>query len=90
MRLDVCKYIATMVVLLAPAPILKAQNTAAPADGSTAPAAPAAPAPLPTPSVTGPLASLPPAVFDAGPFGRIAVNGPERHGHVERKLRSGR
>ncbi len=25
--------------------------------------------------MTGPLASLPPAIFDAGPFGKIAVNG---------------
>jgi len=33
------------------------------------------PAPLPTPSITGPLSSLPPAIFDAGPFGKIAVNG---------------
>ena len=47
---------------------------AAPAD-QTAPAAPAAPTALSTPSVTGPLANLPPAIFDAGPFGKIAVNG---------------
>ncbi len=40
-----------------------------------APAAPAAPAPLPTPAITGPLSGLPPAIFDAGPFGKIAVNG---------------
>ncbi|HYL36328.1 MAG TPA: outer membrane beta-barrel protein [Bryobacteraceae bacterium] len=47
-----------------------------PADqASAAPAAPAAPAPLPTPSITGPLSGLPPAIFDAGPFGKIAVNG---------------
>jgi hypothetical protein len=39
------------------------------------PAAPAAPAALPTPAITGPLAGLPPAVFDAGPVGKIAVNG---------------
>ena len=39
------------------------------------PAAPAAPAALPTPSITGPLSQLPPAVFDAGPFGKLAVNG---------------
>jgi hypothetical protein len=47
-----------------------------PAD-QVAPTAPA-PAPtaaLPTPSVTGPLAAPPPAMFDAGPFGKIAVNG---------------
>lgn len=43
-----------------------AQQTAAP---------PAASAPLSTPSITGPLASLPPAVFNAGFLGRISVNG---------------
>jgi len=37
--------------------------------------APPAPAALPSPSITGPLAGLPPAIFDAGPFGKIAVNG---------------
>ena len=37
--------------------------------------APAAPTPLPTPAITGPLAGLPPATLDAGPFGKIAVNG---------------
>jgi hypothetical protein len=47
----------------------------APAQGQTPPAAPASPAPLPTPAITGPLAGLPPAIFDAGPFGKIAVNG---------------
>jgi hypothetical protein len=46
--------------------------TPAPADQA---AAPAAPAPLSTPSITGPLSNLPPAIFDAGPFGKIAVNG---------------
>lgn len=33
------------------------------------------PAPLTTPAVTGPLAWLPPAMFDAGPLGKIAANG---------------
>jgi hypothetical protein len=37
--------------------------------------APAAPTALPTPSITGPIQGLPPAIFDAGPFGKIAVNG---------------
>ncbi|MFP5266822.1 MAG: hypothetical protein ACLGQU_05600, partial [Acidobacteriota bacterium] len=37
--------------------------------------APAAPAPLPTPSLTGPLQWLPPAVFDAGPLGKLSANG---------------
>ena len=46
------------------------QNQVAPA-----PAAPPASGPLPTPAITGPLAAPPPAIFDAGPFGNIAVNG---------------
>ena len=44
-----------------------------PADQTPPP--PAAPAALPTPAITGPLSGLPPAVFTAGPFGKIAVNG---------------
>lgn len=47
----------------------------APAGAAAAPAAPAAPAPLSAPSFSGPLSNLPPAIFDAGPFGKIAVNG---------------
>ena len=31
--------------------------------------------PLPTPAFTGPLSNLPPATFDAGPFGKLSVNG---------------
>lgn len=34
-----------------------------------------APAPLPNPALTGPLQWLPPAIFDAGPLGKIAANG---------------
>jgi hypothetical protein len=49
----------------------------APADQT--PAAPATPAPGPmplsAPSFTGPLSNSPPALFDAGPFGKLAVNG---------------
>jgi len=57
-----------------------APATQAPADqqkpaDAAAPAAPAAPAPLATPAISGPLSGLPPAIFDAGPFGKIAVNG---------------
>ena len=42
-----------------------------------APAAPAdaAPTPLSTFVLTGPLQWLPPAVFDVGPFGKLSVNG---------------
>jgi len=48
----------------------------APAAAAVAPADPApAPAPLATPAVTGPLQWLPPAIFDAGPFGKVAANG---------------
>ena len=50
--------------------------TPAAAAVSAAPADPApAPSPLTTPAVTGPLQWLPPAVFDAGPLGKIAANG---------------
>jgi hypothetical protein len=46
-----------------------------PAPPDAAPAAPAAPTPLTTPAITGPLSNLPPAIVDAGPFGKLAVNG---------------
>ena len=36
---------------------------------------PPAPAPLPTPAITGPLQASPPTSFDAGPFGKLEVNG---------------
>ena len=42
--------------------------------GTTA-QSPGAPAALPTPSITGPLQQLPPAIFNAGPFGKVAANG---------------
>lgn len=45
-----------------------------PAPAGQAGATPA-PAPLSTPAITGPLQAIPPAVFDAGPFGKIDVNG---------------
>ncbi|HEY5175955.1 MAG TPA: outer membrane beta-barrel protein [Terriglobales bacterium] len=48
------------------------QTEPVPAD--TAAQAPA-PAALPTPSITGPLQGIPPAIFNAGPFGKLAVNG---------------
>lgn len=60
--------------LVAIASLAYAQDQPAPA-AAPAPAAPAAPTPLPTPAITGPLSGLPPAIFDAGPFGKIAANG---------------
>ena len=46
-----------------------------PATPAPAPAAPTAPAPLSTFVLTGPLQWLPPATFDAGPLGKLSVNG---------------
>jgi hypothetical protein len=48
-----------------------------PAPATPAPAAPAdaAPTPLSTFVLSGPLQWVPPAVFDAGPFGKLSVNG---------------
>jgi hypothetical protein len=59
----------TLVATTAQAQTPDQQNAAAP---TTPPPAPAA---LPTPSITGPLQGLPPAIFDAGPFGKVAANG---------------
>src|ERR1700733_742260 len=50
-------------------------QAALPAAQAAPPAAPAAPAALTTPAITGPVSNLPPAVFDAGPLGKIDVNG---------------
>ena len=51
------------------------QTPATPPAAEPAAAPAAAPAPLTTPAVTGPLQWLPPANFDAGPFGKISANG---------------
>src|SRR5580658_10378409 len=59
----------------APAPAPQDAQAPTAAAAPAAPAAPAGPMPLSSPSVTGPLANLPPATFDAGPFGKLAVNG---------------
>jgi hypothetical protein len=61
--------------------LCKAQNATPdqkPAEQKAAeqkPQDPAPPTPLTTPAITGPLAQQPPAMFDAGPFGKIAFNG---------------
>ncbi len=68
------RFSAIAVGIFALATCVSAQNDAQSAAPAAAPA-PAAPAPLPAPSITGPLAGQPPAIFDAGPFGKIAVNG---------------
>jgi hypothetical protein len=57
----------------APAPSAPAAAPAAQAAPAAAPAT--APAPLSTFVLTGPLQWLPPATFDAGPLGKLSVNG---------------
>jgi Putative beta-barrel porin-2, OmpL-like. bbp2 len=58
------------------APQDQGASTSANAPQSQTPAqAPAAPQPLPTPSMSGPLTSALPHEFDAGPFGKLEVNG---------------
>jgi Putative beta-barrel porin-2, OmpL-like. bbp2 len=66
--------------VLAIAVVANAQTTATPAPAAAqapapAPAAAAPPAPLSTFVLSGPLQWLPPATFDAGPFGKLSVNG---------------
>ena len=46
-----------------------------PAQTARQPAPPVEPAPLPTPSTTGPLQGAPPRTVDAGPLGKISING---------------
>ncbi len=53
-----------------------AQNTPdKPADQKPADPPAAAPSALPTPAITGPLSEAPPATFDAGPLGKLSING---------------
>jgi hypothetical protein len=68
--------VALMAGAQTPAAPPASSSSSAPAP-APAPAAPAeaAPAPLSTFVLTGPLQWLPPAVFDAGPFGKLSVNG---------------
>src|SRR5882762_1179525 len=81
MKVQHCLRIGTFALCFALVSVCRAQSTPAaqPPDGQKpvdqAPPPPAAPAPLPTPAITGPLSELPPFIFDAGPFGKIAVNG---------------
>ena len=66
-----------LAIFLLLAQTANAQSTPAdqkPADQTPVPA-PTGPTVLPTPAITSPLQGLPPAMLDAGPFGKIAVNG---------------
>jgi hypothetical protein len=78
MELSYLKNLGKIALCFGLGSICCAQNGPATPDEPVPAAAtppPAAPTALSTPSVTGPLANLPPAIFDAGPFGKIAVNG---------------
>lgn len=71
----ILRSIVAMAATMALATAAYGQAVPAPAPAA-APAAPAAaPAPLPTFVLTGPLQWQPPAVFDAGPLGKLSVNG---------------
>jgi len=50
------------------------QNSGA-SQQTSQPPAPSAPSPLSTPSITGPLQAGPPITFDAGPLGKLSLNG---------------
>src|SRR5213593_2449932 len=65
MRIQSFVFVGTLVLCLGLASVCSAQD----------PPAPAAPAPLSQPAITGPLSGLPPANFDAGLLGKISVNG---------------
>ena len=58
----------------APVTVPAPAQAAASAQANTPPP-PAVSSALPTPAMTGPLAASPPLIFEAGPFGKIAVNG---------------
>ena len=77
------RILQTMAVAAMATAWLASAQTPAPAPAAPTPAAapaatadaPAAPAPLSTFVLTGPLTWQPPATFDAGPFGKLSVNG---------------
>ena len=79
-RNDVLQLIAGALIYVALTAGARAQSTPTqtptqtPAQAAATPA-PAAPAALPTPAITGPLQGIPPMIFNAGPFRKIAVNG---------------
>ncbi len=67
--------IGAFALCFALASVCSAQDAPADQKSGDQTTAPAAPGPLPTPAITGPLQGIPPATFDAGPFGKLAVNG---------------
>ena len=51
------------------------QSSATPQQAQPAPPPESAPSPLSTPSITGPLQASSPTTFDAGPLGKLSLNG---------------
>ena len=51
------------------------QNTGGASQQAPPPPAQSSPTPLSTPSITGPLQAGPPTTFDAGPLGKLSLNG---------------
>src|SRR5437868_11068981 len=74
MKVEYVNKVAVIALCMGVASVCGAQTTDGqkPADQTPAPAAAA---PLPTPAITGPLQELPPATFEAGPFGKLSANG---------------
>ncbi len=68
-------FLPTGLLLFAVSCAVAQDNAPAPAPTPTPAPASTPSAPLPTPAVVSPLQWQPPAMFDAGPFGKIAVNG---------------
>ena len=79
MHLKPIRTLQTMAAALIAASVMASAQAPAPASAAPAAQAPAdaapAPAPLSTFVLTGPLQWLPPATFDAGPLGKLSVNG---------------
>lgn len=69
------KRILQLMAGIAATTVFVAAQGQTPAPAPAPAAAPAAPAPLSTFVLTGPLQWQPPALFDAGPLGKLSVNG---------------
>ena len=66
---------APQLIAQATPPATQTPDSSAQAPAAAPAAAPTAPSALPTPAMTGPLSNIPPAVFDAGPLGKLSLNG---------------
>src|SRR5579862_3913848 len=69
MCIAMCIGVPALTCLLAIGAIAQTPAADSQSPAAAATPAPAAPAPLSNPSITGPISGLPPALFDAGPLG---------------------